>query len=369
MATPFSSLLDKLAGASASFKNLEFDRFSDMELEEMRELRDRWYTFPPSNRLNLLTGLEEYADNETRVNFDPVALLALEDEEGSVRAQAISMLWEYVEPEFAQRLMQIYRDDPDEDVKAMAAGGLGRFIYEGEINKIPVELESQIEDLLLEAARIAPAEKVRMKALEALGFSRREQVPDLIREALIKTSRPWLVSALTAIARSYDEQWERVVLSLMESSWGDVQLKAVEAAGELTLSNAKPMLLDMIRSRSTDSEVRQGACWALSQIGGEGVRDALQRAQKRTRDADEYDYIEDALANLDLTDMSADLSYLEINQDALGTTQHVVDLETGWEELDDELEDEYDDELDEDEYDDDEDDYDDENDLRDIDDA
>ena len=55
--------------------------------------------------------------------------------------------------------------------------------------------------------------------------------------------------------------------------------------------------------------------WSLSQIGGDGVRSALESLLESTEDDEEANQIENALENLDFTEEMNDLALLEIPED------------------------------------------------------
>ncbi|MHB0966907.1 MAG: HEAT repeat domain-containing protein, partial [Bellilinea sp.] len=50
------------------------------------------------------------------------------------------------------------------------------------------------------------------------------------------------------------------------------------------------------------SEIRMAAIWSLSKIGGEKVRDTLEKALDDSEDDDEIEMLEDALENLQFTE-------------------------------------------------------------------
>ena len=57
------------------------------------------------------------------------------------------------------------------------------------------------------------------------------------------------------------------------------------------------------------------AIWALSQVGGERVRTALEALLETTDDDEEANQIDNALENLDFTDEMRNLVLLEIPED------------------------------------------------------
>jgi HEAT repeat protein len=151
--------------------------------------------------------------------------------------------------------------------------------------------------------------------LESLGFSSRPEVPELIEHAFEDDSEEWSASALHAMGRSADDRWAPLVIDRLKDSNLEISREAARAAGELELGDALPGLVDLLQEE--DAELRLAAAWALSQIGGEGVEDALEELLERTEDEDEVDLIEDALENLTLTHEMSDLSILDFSAEDL----------------------------------------------------
>ncbi len=65
-----------------------------------------------------------------------------------------------------------------------------------------------------------------------------------------------------------------------------VQVDAIHAAGELALEEARKPLLERLEEGIEDEEVFLEIVWALSSIGGEGVRHALEKLLEDTDDDD-----------------------------------------------------------------------------------
>jgi HEAT repeat protein len=73
------------------------------------------------------------------------------------------------------------------------------------------------------------------------------------------------------------------------------------------------LLLELLED--PDLDVRLAAIWALSQVGGKGVRKALENLLETRDDDEEADQIEKALENLDFTEEMRDLALLEIPEE------------------------------------------------------
>jgi hypothetical protein len=95
----------------------------------------------------------------------------------------------------------------------------------------------------------------------------------------------------------------------------------VRAAGELELESTRGMLLELLEEEAQDADLRYTAIWSLSQIGGEGVREALEEIQEETDDDEEAEFVENALDNLSLTEAGQSMEMFDIdyaNEEHLG---------------------------------------------------
>ena len=144
---------------------------------------------------------------------------------------------------------------------------------------------------------------VRRRALEALGYSSRAEVPALLRKAIAMRDELWLESALFAMGRSADEQWEEQILENLDHENVAVRIQAVHAAGELGLSKARKSLLKGIDT-ALDESLRHEIIWALAMIGGDGVERKLESLMKNADNDEEAAFIDDAIELLNFTEGS-----------------------------------------------------------------
>jgi len=153
---------------------------------------------------------------------------------------------------------------------------------------------------LLEVVKSDDLPTVRMRALESLGYSGNSRVPPLIRKAFESSENRWVASALCAMGRSADEQWNDNVLEKLDSGDPDVLFEAVRAAGELEVTASLDQLFGIVDDLQSDDEVRLAAIWSLSQIGGPEVKDKLKELLEETDSDEEMEWIEKAIDNLEV---------------------------------------------------------------------
>jgi HEAT repeat protein len=318
-----AALLDNNRPFSPRFLHL----FSDISPSDLDELKRIWLQINLDRRVALLEDLEELAESDTVVSFDDVAHFALSDPDARIRATALRLMWENDDVKLVPEFTRMMFGDKEEVVRAQAATSLGLFVYIGELEAVPSFSHHKIEDDLLMVLNGTDSPIVRRRALESLGFSSRMEVPPLIQKAIHEGDPQWLASALFAMGRSADEQWEDSILQYLDHPDPDVQVEAIRAAGQLELASAREILLTKIQETDEpDVDLRAAAVWSLSQIGGEGVREALDELFDVTEDEDESDYIEEALNNLSFTDGVADLGMLGFPTDAEDRLNTIIDV-------------------------------------------
>jgi HEAT repeat protein len=300
--TSFSQVLAALLNDSQVFPAAYLHQFSDLDGVDLESLKTIWPQVNPTRRAALLEDLEDLAETDTLVLFDSLAALGLKDGDPRVRRTAIRLLWDSEDDDFAAIFSDMMVNDPDMRVRAAAASGLGKFIYLGELEEIPEGILHQVEENLIRTIGGQDDMEVRRRALEAIGYSGRSEVPELIRAAYHNGEQKWLVSALFAMGRSADDKWGPEVTPMLRHSQLEVQIEAVRAAGELALDAARRPMLLMLRDENIDPDLRDEIIWALSKVGGEAVRENLEQMLEETDDDEEAELLEDALNNLDFTE-------------------------------------------------------------------
>jgi len=171
-----------------------------------------------------------------------------------------------------------------------------------------------VDELLL-IHKTSPHQVVKRHALEALGYSSNDEIPDLIEKAFRSEDFRFTASALYAMGRSADNHWDKYVLANLESSHVDVQLEAIRAAGELDIKKARTKLLQLVDGGDLDEEVFYAAIWSLSQIGGDGVKAIFEEILESDIDDDLVDHLERSMDNLAFNDGLADFELFDLEEE------------------------------------------------------
>ena len=297
---PFQEVIDALLDESTRLKSRYLYRLSDLIAADKDMLSAAWDRIPLWRRQALVEDLERLGESDDVLSFEAVGRIAIHDEDALVRQLAVRILMEFEERDLIPLYTDLMSRDPNSDVRAVAASGLGIYVYLGEIEELPRKVLEKIESNLLKVYHSQDVPLVRRRALEALGFSSREEIFGLIDKAYESGEQDWLVSALFAMGRSANEVWHPKVTAMLEHSLPLVRFEAVRAAGELDIKATRQTLLNLLEDDNED--VRLAAILSLSQIGGEGVREQLTQLLRRTRNREDREYLEEALDNLSLSE-------------------------------------------------------------------
>jgi len=309
----FNEVIDALLDDAVSFPAKYLSSLSGLEGIELEQLEETWPQITPLRRQRLLEDMESLTDGSFIVEFDQVFKLGLEDENPQVKLTAIRGLWETDDPTVALELMEILETDPNPEVCAQAAAGFGRFIYLGELEEIDQTIPNRMVQQLLAILSTEEPEIVRRRALESLGFSSHPKVPERIEEAYNKEREDWTISALIAMGRSANPQWNPLVIENLSHEEPQVRIEAAQSAGLLGAQETVPHLLQLIDDPEED--VRLAAIWALSEVGGLDARAAVEGLLKKSQDENEIEFLEDALENIDFNELNIDFEIFDIAGD------------------------------------------------------
>jgi HEAT repeat protein len=311
----FNEVMDAFLDDEVTFPPRFLYRLSGLEELELEQFIETWPQGSPIRRERLLEDLEALTEDAYHLDFDQIFRLGLKETSAHTRQVAIRALWECPEPDLIPELSALLIDDPEADVRAQAARGLGRFIYLAETDEIDpshgIRLVSQLTGLYNSDI----PDVVRLGILEALGFSDSNQVNKLIENAFEQDREDWIVSALIATGRSANEQWIPQVIENLNHDSDAIRLEAVQASGLLGAQQAATHLLHLIDD--PEEEIKFAAIWALSEIGGLDARAALEALAKNAEDEDEIELISEALENLNFTEMAIDFDLFDLSEDDL----------------------------------------------------
>lgn len=274
---------------------------SDLDPAGVRALAEAWPEIDMMRRLNIVREMSDLADDNVELNFDALFKIALADEEPYVRAAAIRGMDEYEGADLIPILVNLLLIDPDAEVRREAAVALGRYALSAELDRLSHADARAVKNALMESAEdLEEDERVRARAIEALGCLSGEDTSNLI-ESIYEEDSLWLkVGAVDAMGRSCDPVWLSIVLRESEHRAPEMRHAAAFAAGEIADEQAVPQLRRMALM-DPDREVQLAAIRSLGAIGGAAARVALQGVLYEGDDT-LREACEEAMAEIDFED-------------------------------------------------------------------
>lgn len=293
----FDSLLEELADPAKRISSQQLINLSALDARDTARFADLWPSLPANRRLRLLQQLTDLAEDNVELDFSAVFKLSLSDEEASIRAAAVRGLYEYEESDLIPPLVHLLRNDPDPEVRREGAIALGRFAIAAEMGYLPPSDSETVKNVLMESAEdLDEDERVRARAIEALGAISGEETENLI-ESIYQEESIWLkVGAVDAMGRSCDEVWLPVLMREMQNRAPEMRHAAAFAAGEIGSEEAVPSL-KRLAVEDRDRDVQLAAIRALGEIGGPQARVALKSVLYEAED-DLREAVEEAMSEL-----------------------------------------------------------------------
>lgn len=311
----FQNVLDHLLDSKKDIPQNHLGYYSDLDPKSLRLFLDIWSSVKPERKLLLLDSLLSHLDSDTLVSYEEIGKALLDDSNSEIRARAIGLLAESNDPKLVDSFINIFLNDSDLAPRLEAANILGEFVLLGELEELDAHTQQEIEDALISVIRSEDNPALRRKALESLGYSSREEMMNIIESAYQRSDVNWVASALKAMGRSHDNVWNENVISKLLDDDPRVRYAAAQAAGELEIEQASPIMLQMLEDEEEDDDVVSAAIWSLSQIGGEDARVYILNLLENTDDEETIAFLEDALENLDFNEELNEFELLDLDED------------------------------------------------------
>src|SRR4051812_48566760 len=209
----FQSLLDVFPDPEEQPSAAQLASLSHLDREDVALLAEAWEDIDTERKRLVLVQLAEMAEDNVDLNFDAAFKLALQDESGAVRAEAIRGLIEYEGRDLISTLATMLREDADVDVRSESAIALGRYALEAELGHLYDSDREEISDILMESAEDNDEDiGVRAKAIEALGAISGDEIDNLIESIYAEDSMVLKIGAVDAMGRSCNDNWLPIVL-------------------------------------------------------------------------------------------------------------------------------------------------------------
>jgi HEAT repeat protein len=311
----FQDILAHLTDSQKDIPQTHLKHYSDLDSKSLKLFLAAWQNLQLPRKLTLLDQLLANLEEDYIVSYEQIGRALLDDAEGDVRVRAIRLLAESDDPNHVGKLIEILRNDTELAPRMEVAQALGEFVLLGELDKINPNQQRDMEDVLISVVRSDADSALRKRALESLSYSSRPEIAALIESAFERTDPAWMASALRAMGHSQDERWSENVVSMLLDEDPHIKFAAIEAAGQLSIELAVPILLQILDDEEEPEEVAAACIWALSQIGGDDARTYLVALLDQTEDDDLSDFLEDALENLNFNEEFNKFELLNLDDD------------------------------------------------------
>jgi HEAT repeat protein len=309
----FVDLLEVLLDQERELNPAQLSDLSDLDAAQLEQFEAAWHGSPQARRQRIAELLGELSDDNLELLFDRVNRVLLDDASPEVRRQAIRNLWEDENDSLGRRLVELAELDPEEAVRIEAVRALGRFVYLGELDKLTQDTRQAIEQVLLDILEEPSSARIQRLALESLGYSSREEIPEHIRRLYESADEELMRSALVAMGRSASSHWLPQVLDHLNDRSPRLRSAAARAVGELEGRKATSALIELLDD--ANDEVRQATIWSLGQLGGDEARDALLELQEHESGGIREQDIEEALDHIAFLEGTPDFTLFDFGVD------------------------------------------------------
>ena len=282
--------------APLSYSNLI--ELSDLVSAERPQFVAIWNQVTSERRAQVIGRLVDLAEENAQLDFAEVLKIALADDDYLVQEKAIAGIWEGEDRAVIPLLLDILQSDGPAEVRASAAGALGKFARLAQEDKIlPKDAQMVQESLMRSLQDEGDPLEVRRRALEAVSPFNTPRVHEYIRWAYSSGEQKLKCSSLYAMAKSQEEAWMPAILTELRSAHPSLRYEAATACGELGEEDVVQHLIPLLED--DDTQVQMAAVIAMGNIGGTLAKRALQRCM---RDADETlrEAVQEALEEMDI---------------------------------------------------------------------
>ncbi|MCS6828675.1 MAG: HEAT repeat domain-containing protein [Caldilinea sp.] len=269
-------LLEQLIVAPEEVSFNEYFALSDLTRAQAETVRQLWPSIDAASRRRIVDLLTRSAEEFLDVDLSVFLLSILDDPDAGIRQMALETLdANEPTPEMLGPIIHRLQHDSVDEVRAAAAAALGHYVLAGELDELDAALAMRAEDALI-AILTDPTEPliVQRRALESIAYSGEVAVRQFIEDAYYSPWEEMRISALTAMGRSADIRWRRMVRAELRNPSPAIRAEAALACGEL---EAKAALSDLLELLADDERsVRLAAIFALGRLGGKQARRALE---------------------------------------------------------------------------------------------
>ena len=231
---PFGSYLAAIRDETKPIGPSLLTQFSDLTKQKINLLQAEWKNISTDRRREIVDKLKIMADVYVELNFDRMFELCLDDPDGEVRKIAAEGLWECEDLCLIPGLVHILKHDRVAKVRSAAAATLGNFILLYEEGKATIRNIFSIIDVLMSVVYDEDENlEVRCKAVQALSPLSMPCATEAIQKAYQLNDLQSRATAVLAMGRNGDSGWFSNIVSELKSPNQEIKIAAVRACGEI----------------------------------------------------------------------------------------------------------------------------------------
>jgi HEAT repeat protein len=296
---PFSQVLSALFESERLPVHLVY-RLSDLSTEQIDMFRSTWPEVDIDRRSAIARHMADIAEESYLVNFDSVCGFLFQDDAPAVRLAALDTVWDSTETALIPRILTLFQQDEDMNVRAAAARSLAHFILLAEWGELdPAHTDHLVDVLLGEYEKSTTSLEVKRAVLEAVAAAGGGRISDHITDAYHDGPFELQLSAVFAMGNTADERWLPILEEELESTSPEMRAEAARAIGAIGDAKGIDALQQLLSDE--DTEVLVAAINALGQIGGERAFQILTELGEDPDFEEHYDVIDEALDEMDWT--------------------------------------------------------------------
>ena len=284
--------------APLSYSNLI--ELSDLVSAEIPQFVRAWNQVSSDRRVQVVQRLVELAEENARLDFSSILKIALADDDYDVQERAIAGMWEGEDRTVIPLLLNIFQSDAPPNVRAAAAGALGKYALLAQEDKIlPKDADLVEKSLMRSLQDDSNAVEVWRRALEAVSPFNTPRIHEYIRWAYGSGEQALKTSSIYAMGKTQETKWLPAIIPELRSSNPSLRYEAVCACSELGEEDILQHLIPLLED--DDAQVQLAAVSAMGNIGGTLAKRALRRCM---RDADDTlrEAVQEALDEMDIDD-------------------------------------------------------------------
>jgi hypothetical protein len=290
-------------------------QLSDISSEDLIEFAAIWQDLEDERRRIVIRHMADISEGDYQVDYCEIFAYCLADLSPLVRIAALDGLWDSERISLIEPILDMAQNDPDQEVRRLAAATLGHYVILGEWDVISLKhTEPIVEGLLsiLEDDNSDPP--VKRAALESISSNPHVEVSGLIEQAYDSGDSKMQISAIFAMGQSADPRWLSIIRDEIQSPYEDMRIEAARAAGSIGKSELIADVADLITD--DDLEVSLAAIAAIGEIGTElGQKILLDLADDPYME-DLHSAIEEALEQLSWLEDDFNFDHLGLENDS-----------------------------------------------------